>query len=325
MRTYYFLQQGQSFQRISLEGDPPVVTDILNIGPIEPNCKINISYNLAGDGFGPCILCHEQTTGNIFYYWDDRGTYRKTDVLGNIPVEWKLQACRFLNQWGTGEFGGTQIFGHNQRTEDTHPNYGKVQIWNNITDLTKISDLTADKFKIGPEWELMLGDVDGDRFVDIVGRNTAADSPVKGILLTWFLGAGGDGITIKDSRYSGQIGLEWKLQVADMNFDGFADLFGYDETDDCNLWVWYNIEDGGRRRGVFDAGKSYGKFGKDWQQLQITSLGSAHPSLDILGLATNGEVHSWPTTGAGLRDHGVSVGRALGWTALAGLPQTRFV
>ena len=323
MRTYYFLKQGESFQRVSFEGDPPVEVDRLNIGPIEPNCKVNVTHNLAGDGFGPSILCHEQTTGDIFYYWDDRGTYRKTDALGNIPVEWKLQVCRFTNQWGTGELGGTQIFGHNQRTEKNHEDYGKVQIWNNITDLTKISDLTGDKFKIGPEWELMLGDVDGDRFVDIVGRNIDALSPVRGTLLTWFLGLSGDSIAIKDSRYSGNIGLEWKLQVADMNFDGFADLFGYDETDQRNLWVWYNIEDGGRR-GVFDRGKSYGHFGKAWEQLQITLLGSARPSIDILGVATNGEVHSWPTTGAGLRDNGVNVGGALGWTALAGLPQTRF-
>ena len=317
MRSYYFLKNGQSIQRISLEGDPPGIAEVLQIGLIEPNCKVNVSYNLHGDGgFVPSIFCHDQTTGNVFYYFDNRGRYEKFS-LGNIPPEWQLQVFRIID--ATGELGGTQIFGHNRRTDPKHEDYGKVQIWN-IHDLSRPQIIT----RIGPEWELMLGDFDGNHFVDFMGRRMIkTDEGAKGDLRVWFMGASSLGLNIVGRRDSGNIGVEWKLQVADMNFDGRADLFGYNANSD--LWAWYNINDE-FGPGRFDGGKSYGTFKKQWQHLEITHLRSDVPaSADILGIATNGgEVHSWPLTNGGLRDNGVSVGSApTGWLPLGGLPLTR--
>lgn len=317
MRTYYFLKKGQLLKRISLEGDPPRIVEELPVDIIDLDCKINVSYNLVGGGFGPSVLCHNQTTGDVFYYWDDRGRYQK-DVLGNVPPEWHLQVFRLYDQ--SGELGGTQIFGHYSRSDQSDPNFGRVRIWN-VNTFPNFRELG----NFGGQWEFMLGDFNGDRVVDIFGRRLF-DTPQgrQGDLAIWFTGFGPQGLQINEIRGVGNIGLEWKLQVADMNSDGFADLFGYNMNGD--MLVWQNVTDASGQR-VFNSGVSYGTFGPDWQHLQVTYLRSdlPSPSVDILGMApSNGEVHGWFTNGTGIVGNGVTVGsNAQDWIPVAGLPQTR--
>ena len=316
MTTYYFLMQGPVIKRISLEGDPPRVAEVLQIGMIEPDCKINVSCNLPGPGFPPSILCHNQITGSVFYYWDDRGRYERSSVLGTIPPGYRLHAFLYIDP--AGEFTKPKIYGHYTRSDPTDPNYGQVKIW----DLDSLSTPRALGTIIGP-WELMLADLNGDHQVDVLGRLThTTHLGDQGDLAVWL---SGDGFPISEVLGNrGNIGLEWKLQVADMNFDGYADIFGYNANGD--LWVWHNIADPKGKRGFFSAGHSYGTFGPDWQHLQIASLRSAPPpSVDILGIANNGEVHGWFTNGTGVAGAGVNLENARGWIPLAGLPQTRFV
>jgi len=313
MRSYYFLKNGQSVQRISLEGDPPGRVEELPVA-IEPNCKINVSYNLSGNGlFPPSIFCHDQTTGDVFYYYfDDRGQYMKFPV-GNIPPVWHLQVFRLYDQ--SGELGGTQIFGHYSLSDPSDPNFGHVRVWN-LNTFPSFKDLG----NLGGQWEFMLGDFNGDGIVDILGRrlfNTPQGQ--QGDLGIWFLGFGPDGLRINEIRSVGNIGLEWNLQVADMNFDGKADLFGYDQAG--NLWTWYYITDASGV-GRFNAGKSYGYL-PDFLHLQVATLRTNH--LDLFGIATNGEVHSWPLKSDGLRDNGANIGGGLGWVPLGGVPLTRVV
>ena len=317
MRTYYFLKQGQSLQRISLEGDPPGVVEVLPIGPIGSDCKVNVSFNLDGAGLAPSILCHDRLSGTVFYFWDNGGKYERSPVLGQIPPEWQLQMFRVF------DYGGTQIFGHYRGSNPDHPDYGRVQIWNvnNFSNPFRLGNING-------QFELMLGDVNGDSSIDIVGRrifDTALGR--QGDLAVWYMGLDSRGPYITEVLADrGNIGLAWKIQVADMNSDGYADIFGYNEAGD--LWVWHNVADAKGKRGLFNAGHSYGKLGSDWQDLQVTSLRTAFPpSVDILGLApSNGEVHGWFTNGTGIIDAGVTVGsNARNWIPVAGLPQTRFV
>jgi hypothetical protein len=314
MNTYYFLRQGESLQRISLEGEPPRVAEVLNIGPIEPNCKINVSLDLTFTR-SPSVLCHEQTTGNVFYYSFDNGSYKKSAVLGVIPPEWQLQLYSLYDP--LGEFLGHQIFGHNRSTDPTNPDYQKISVWE-VKGFSRSYELG----KIGAEWDLMLGDLNGNGTIDIVGRRTTTNSEGKqGDLKVWFLDSR-NGLRISSSRDSGSIGLEWKLQVADMNADGVADLFGYNANGD--LWVWHNVTDD-QGRGRFSGGQTYGTFGSGWQHLQVTFLRGVTRFVDILGLApASGEVHGWFTNGTGIDGQGVTVGsNAQNWIPVAGSLQTR--
>jgi len=309
MTTYYFLKKGEEFQRISLEGDPPRIAEVLQIGLIEPNCKVNVSFNLVTDK--PSIFCHDQKTGSVFYYWDDRGRYERF-IIGNIGLEWQLQLFRDVA-------GFTHIFGHNR--DPNSSGYQKIQLWDVEGGITTPFELG----KIGTEWDLLLGNANADSFVDIIGRRTTTNTEGKaGDLKVWFLGVDPEfrwEVTERPGS-SGNIGLEWNLQVADMNFDGYADLFGCNANGD--LWVWYNVADE-HGRGRFNAGHTYGSLGRDWQHLQVTYLRGVPRSVDILGLApSNGEVHGWFTNGTGILGSGVTVGsNASDWIPLAGMPQTR--
>jgi hypothetical protein len=312
MTTYYFLKRGEEIQRISLEGDPPVVAEVLQIGLIEPNCKVNVSFNLVSDK--PAIFCHQQKTGDVFFYWDDRGRYERS-LLTNISVGWKLQ----LVQLHRGD-GITYIFGHNRDPND--PDYQKIQIWNIDGPPTPI-----ELGKIGTEWDLMLGDVNADTFVDIVGRRTTTNTEGKaGDLKVWFvtIDTGPRWVVTERPGSSGNIGLAWNLQVADIdaNSNGFADLFG--SNADGDLWVWYNVADE-NGRGRFNSGHTYGTLGRDWKYLQVAHLRTGSRAVDILGLApSNGEVHGWFTNSTGIDGQGVTVGsNASDWIPLAGFPQTR--
>jgi hypothetical protein len=60
MSRYYFLKQGRSLQRITVEGDPPRKVDELNIGPIEADCKVNVSYNFPVLALLPCYAMSSQ-------------------------------------------------------------------------------------------------------------------------------------------------------------------------------------------------------------------------------------------------------------------------
>ena len=320
MSSYYFLKQGPSLQRIALAGNDPItITQVLNV-PIDPNCKVNVSLDLDDSraALAPSVFCHEQTTGDVFYYFDDRGTYRK-QVLGNIPVTWQLQVCRMYRRDSTGEFFHSQIFGHNRNTDPKDPHYQKVRLWNVKGDFMKPIELG----KVGAEWDLMLGDFNNDGTLDILGRKTTTTSQGnEGDLHVWFTEDGGT--RIRDGgHHAGNIGLAWNLQVADMNSDGNDDIFGYNANGD--LWVWHNITDpDGVGTGRFSLGQSYGTLGPDWKNLQVTILRDSASAFDILGLApSNGEVHGWFTNRTAIfKSQSLETGRS-GWTPVAGLPLTR--
>jgi hypothetical protein len=317
MTTYYFLRQGQDFQRISLNSSPPGVIEVRNIGPIPANCKVNVSFDFNLDNL-PSIFCHEQINGDLFIYFADAtGNYVKGPTFGRIGPEWQLQVCRFAPSTGAL---GANIFGHNR--DPRHPDYQKIMVWH-----TTGADLTTpvEFGKIGTEWDLMLGDFNRDGILDIFGRRTITNSEGQaGDLKVWFTEYVGGLPRITESPF-GNIGLEWQLQVADMNGDGYADVFGYTANND--LYAWYNSDDGrGGRR--LDDGHDYGKFGTEWQSLQVAYLNDdGYP--DILGQATNGrigQIGGWFTDGRAITNPlPYDLGFAPSWISLAGVPQTRVV
>jgi hypothetical protein len=294
------LRKGQDLQKISLGDWPLNVIRVDAAGRIGEDWKLNTAFDFNGDGI-PDIFGHNQTDGELrVWYGNPKGEYGGDISLGKIGPEWQLQVARFVCG------GGVDIFGHN-RSATQNEYYQEIHVWrtngSKIVSDTKLGN-------IGLEWDLQLGDFNGDGIVDILGVNTQ-----NGDLRVWFIKPQADGVLTSTGNESfGQIGREWQLQVADMNNDGYADIFGH--TANNELWVWYNVsndKDDGRR---LDGGHSFGKLGTEWQQLQVADLdGDGLP--DLLGQSTSGELRGWYSNGQAFTSDS-NLGSALDWIPQAG-------
>lgn len=324
MTNYYFLRNGQYLQRVSLKGSPPSVTEVRNIGPIPVNCKINVTYDFNRDGI-PSVFCHDQTTGELFLYFYYMGDYVKSSPFGIISPSYELQVCRFFR--GTGEEIGADIFGHNR--DRRSPDYNKVTVWHTtgtpplgppveLNDFWGGGEGSLDLWRIPDVFDLQLGDFNGDGILDIFGRARDHDlSITPGDIRIWpcnYLGGSlhAEGL----GTYFGSIGLEWKLQVVDINGDGCADVFGCTAAND--LRIWYNT---GRS---LDGGHYFGGLGPDPQHLQVTYLND-DGDLDVLGqLKRTGDIQGWYSNSSTVVSNS-KVGFAPDWMPLACWPQTRVV
>jgi hypothetical protein len=301
IQKYYFLRKGSELQKISLGSRPLGVIGWHQFGMIEPEWKLNGAFDFNDDRV-PDIFGHNQIDGKLcVWYGDAQGNYVKGEPFGAIGSEWQLQVARFMRD------GGVDIFGHNRGPDPNEVQ--KIRIWH-LDGGKIISTSFRDYDKIGLEWELHLGDFDGDGILDILGVHKET-----GDLKVWFIKAAADGsLAVKgeDDKF-GHIGREWQLQVADIDDDGYADIFGYNANND--LWVWNNQSDNDGRR-YLDAGHGFGTLGTGWQHLQIAYLdGDWFP--DLLGQSTSGALRGWYSNGHDL-DPGSDVGLAPGWIPIAG-------
>jgi hypothetical protein len=307
IQHYYVLRRAPDVQKIALRGRPPGVTGWCQSGPIGPEWKLNAAFDFNGDGL-PDIFGHNQETHELCIWWGrDCCNFVKGEPLQlRIRSGWQLQVARFRRD------GGMDIFGHNRGSDPNEVQ--KIRIWH-LDGGRHTHTSFRDDARIGIEWELHLGDFNGDGILDILGvhRDT-------GDLYVWLVREGRFGALVvggeagKDHYPIGQIGPEWQLQVADIDNDGYADVFGY--RADNLLKVWNNREGEGGRRALYEGHVHFGDLGNEWGSLQIAYLdGDGFP--DLLGQSTDGAVRGWYSNGTTL-DSGSDLGSAPGWTPLAG-------
>lgn len=304
IQRYYVVRQAPHVKKISLGYRPLREVGSRITTDVAAEYRLTAAFDFNNDG-NPDLLGHHQVSGEVRIWW---GIPRGDFVVGvagspvtTIRPDWQLQVGRFRR----GE--GVDIFGHNRGSDPREAQM--IRVWHLHYGEHIGTSFTSGE-KIGLEWELHLGDFDGDGILDILGvqRNT-------GELYVWFVREAPDGtLNLSDVHYRvGQIGRAWQLQVADIDGDGYADIFGYDA--DNLLWVWNNREGPDGRR-VMDGGHRFGKLGTAWGSLQVTYLdGNGFP--DLLGQSTSGALRGWYSNGTAL-DGGSEVGFESGWTPLGG-------
>ena len=243
--------------------------------------------------------------GDLRIWWGNAlGGFVKADKpSGAVGPEWQLQVARFRR-------GGTMdVFGHNRGSVPY--DVQKIRVWHLDRGGRHVGTSFEHGERIGLEWDLHLGDVDGDGIVDIVGVHRETRD-----LNVWFVKEGPGGTLVLDGppNWIGQIEPEWQLQVADINDDGCADVFDYRADNLLGVWINRRRPDG---RWKLNDGYVFGDLGNEWGSLQIAYLnGDGFP--DLLGQSTDGSVRGWYSNGAGL-DGGSELGSDLGWwTPLAG-------
>jgi hypothetical protein len=301
IQRYYVLRQAPDVTKVFLAGRPlGFAGSRLSRGP-KAEYKVNAAFDFNDDGI-PDLFGHHQVSGELRIWWGNAGgEFVKGAPFGPIGPEWQLQVARFRRD------GGMDIFGHN-RGSDPY-DVQKIRIWH-LDHGRHISTSFTDGERIGLEWDLHLGDVDGDGIMDIVGVHRETRD-----LYAWFVKEAPDGtLALSGTHYRiGHIGREWQLQVADIDNDGCADVFGY--RADNLLGVWNNRRRPDGRRAL-DGGHVFGDLGNEWGSLQIAYLdGDGFP--DLLGQSTDGMVRGWFSNGTGL-DTGNEFRSDPGWTPLAG-------
>jgi hypothetical protein len=238
--------------------------------------------DLNGDGTDDLVW--RNTNNGMVAIWLMNGTtILLSDVLGNIPNEWKIQGVGDLDGDGKADV----IWKHSTL------NIVAVWVMNGLT-------ISSVGFPggVSSEWKIeQVGDVDGDGKADILWRNTSS-----GVVAIWLM----NGPVISAAAFPGGVPAEWEIAgMGDVNGDRKADVIWRHSTSGITaIWLMNGL-----------AISSVGFLDNPSLQWTITEVSDVDGDgrSDIIWRNASGEVAIWLMNGTMISSAGFPGSLPLEW------------